>query len=179
MTVGAEGGTRTPTSYLTRPSNVRVYQFRHFGSRFSQTPQTYFDFAVGCALAFDPVAFTPGAVALGAALVAGDAAGAGVVTGATVAAGDACGVGVASAGAVCKTERCPVTAGNAKTRAISMKTAAAPMVTLASSDAVPRGPNAVLETLLEKSAPASDFPGCRRIAITRTMHAKIKKPYKT
>ena len=30
---GAEGGTRTPTSYLTRPSNVRVYQFRHFGSK--------------------------------------------------------------------------------------------------------------------------------------------------
>src|SRR5438067_2253195 len=29
---GAEGGTRTPTSYLTRPSNVRVYQFRHFGT---------------------------------------------------------------------------------------------------------------------------------------------------
>ena len=29
--IGAEGGTRTPTSYLTRPSNVRVYQFRHFG----------------------------------------------------------------------------------------------------------------------------------------------------
>ena len=27
----AEGGTRTPTSYLTRPSNVRVCQFRHFG----------------------------------------------------------------------------------------------------------------------------------------------------
>ena len=32
MGYGAEGGTRTPTSYLTRPSNVRVYQFRHFGS---------------------------------------------------------------------------------------------------------------------------------------------------
>src|SRR5574341_1906052 len=29
---GAEGGTRTPTGYPTRPSNVRVYQFRHFGS---------------------------------------------------------------------------------------------------------------------------------------------------
>ena len=28
---GAEGGTRTPTSCLTRPSNVRVCQFRHFG----------------------------------------------------------------------------------------------------------------------------------------------------
>ncbi len=26
----AEGGTRTPTNLFTRPSNVRVYQFRHF-----------------------------------------------------------------------------------------------------------------------------------------------------
>ena len=32
--IGAEGGTRTPTSYLTRPSNVRVCQFRHFGKAF-------------------------------------------------------------------------------------------------------------------------------------------------
>ena len=31
--LGAEGGTRTPTSFLTRPSNVRVCQFRHFGKR--------------------------------------------------------------------------------------------------------------------------------------------------
>jgi hypothetical protein len=31
--LGAEGGTRTPTSYLTRPSNVRVCQFRHFGKK--------------------------------------------------------------------------------------------------------------------------------------------------
>ena len=31
---GAEGGTRTPTSCLTRPSNVRVCQFRHFGLGF-------------------------------------------------------------------------------------------------------------------------------------------------
>src|SRR2546429_9752962 len=28
---GAEGGTRTPTGCPTRPSNVRVCQFRHFG----------------------------------------------------------------------------------------------------------------------------------------------------
>ena len=35
---GAEGGTRTPTSYLTRPSNVRVYQFRHFG-KYQKNPQ--------------------------------------------------------------------------------------------------------------------------------------------
>ncbi len=29
--LGAEGGTRTPTDYSTRPSNVRVCQFRHLG----------------------------------------------------------------------------------------------------------------------------------------------------
>ena len=28
---GAEGGTRTPMGRPTRPSNVRVYQFHHFG----------------------------------------------------------------------------------------------------------------------------------------------------
>src|SRR5882724_12330630 len=31
-TFGAEGGTRTPTGCPTRPSNVRVCQFRHFGA---------------------------------------------------------------------------------------------------------------------------------------------------
>ena len=29
---GAEGGTRTPTGCPIRPSNVRVYQFHHFGN---------------------------------------------------------------------------------------------------------------------------------------------------
>ncbi len=29
---GAEGGTRTRTGFPTRPSNVRVYQFHHFGA---------------------------------------------------------------------------------------------------------------------------------------------------
>jgi hypothetical protein len=29
--LGAEGGTRTPTGCPIRPSNVRVYQFHHFG----------------------------------------------------------------------------------------------------------------------------------------------------
>src|SRR6516225_10564343 len=31
MIHGAEGATRTPTGCPTRPSNVRVCQFRHFG----------------------------------------------------------------------------------------------------------------------------------------------------
>src|SRR3990172_11353951 len=30
---GAEGGTRTPMVCPTRPSNVRVYQFHHFGMK--------------------------------------------------------------------------------------------------------------------------------------------------
>ena len=116
-----------------------------------------------------------------APLEAGEVAtdGAAVAPGAAVAAGDACGVGVVSAGADCITDLGPVNDGNARINAISMKTAAAPMVTFESNDAVPRGPNAVLETLLLKSAPASDFPGCNRIAITRTMQAKMKNPYKT
>jgi hypothetical protein len=59
-----------------------------------------------------------------------------------------------------------------------MKEAAAPIVIFAKMLAVPRGPNAVLETLLEKSAPASDLPGCKRIVTTNTIHARINNPYK-
>lgn len=51
------------------------------------------------------------------------------------------------------------------------------MVILASSVCVPRGPKAVLETLLEKSAPASALPGCKSTATTSTMHDKMNSPY--
>jgi hypothetical protein len=51
------------------------------------------------------------------------------------------------------------------------------MVILARSVCVPRGPKAVLETLLEKSAPASDFPGCSNTDTTITMQDKIKSAY--
>jgi hypothetical protein len=44
--------------------------------------------------------------------------------------------------------------------------------------AVPRGPNAVLETLLENRSPAPDFPGCNSTTTTSTMQAKINSPYK-
>jgi hypothetical protein len=40
-----------------------------------------------------------------------------------------------------------------------MNAAAAPIVIFASRLAVPRGPKAVLDNVLEKSAPASAFPG--------------------
>jgi hypothetical protein len=60
-----------------------------------------------------------------------------------------------------------------------MKAAAAPIVILERMLAVPLGPNAVLETLLEKRSPAPDLPGCNRTTTISTMHARIKNPYKT
>jgi hypothetical protein len=66
--------------------------------------------------------------------------------------------------------------GSPSVSAISMNAAAAPIVTFAKRLAVPRGPKAVLDTLLEKSAPASDLPGCSRITTINMKHAKINKP---
>ena len=90
-------------------------------------------------------------------LAAGDAAGA---------AGEACcvgagvGVGVA-AGALsdCNTDREPVRIGKPSASAININATAAPIVIFANRLAVPRGPNAVLDNVLEKSAPASALPG--------------------
>jgi hypothetical protein len=59
-----------------------------------------------------------------------------------------------------------------------MNPAAAPMVIFERMLAVPRGPNAVLETLLEKRSPAPDLPGCNSTTTTRTMQARINNPYK-
>jgi hypothetical protein len=69
--------------------------------------------------------------------------------------------------------------GNDNASATSMKHAAAPIVIFASSDCVPRGPKAVLEMLLEKSAPASALPGCKSTETISTIHDKIKSMYKT
>ena len=110
------------------------------------------------------------AVAAGEAAATGDGAAAGV------------GVGVAagtSAASVCSTERVPVTAGNDNVKAISMNAAAAPIVIFDRTLAVPRGPNAVLETLLEKRSPAPDLPGCSRITTISTTHDSMNNPYKT
>jgi hypothetical protein len=44
--------------------------------------------------------------------------------------------------------------------------------------AVPRGPKAVLETLLENRSPAPDLPGCNSTTTTRIMQDRINSPYK-
>ena len=187
---GAEGGTRTPTSYLTRPSNVRVYQFRHFGL-FGKDVKNL------CAVSAEDFGVSASGVNernhsqqdrrtaqcgqivigyffVGAAVALGDAAGvgAGVAVGA--------GVGVACAGVSgtppLKTEPGPVIAGSERSMAISMNAIAEPIVIFESNVCVPRGPKAVLDTELEKSAPASALPGCNKIVTTRMMHARINSP---
>ena len=116
-----------------------------------------------------------GAALAGAELAAGDAAG----DGASVAIGEGCCTGAASSGAAdCNTEREPVMAGNESISARSMNAAAAPIVILLRMLCVPRGPKAVLETLLEKSAPASALPGCSNTVTTRTTQARMNSPYK-
>jgi hypothetical protein len=105
---------------------------------------------------------------------------AGEAAGAVVAAGDATGtgVGVASGAVDCKTECEPVTPGSESINAKSIKPAAAPIVILERMLAVPRGPNAVLDTLLEKRSPAPDLPGCKSTTITKTTQDRINSPYK-
>ena len=102
-----------------------------------------------------------------------------------LAAGDGCcvgaGVGVAAgalSGFDCNTDRVPVNDGSASINAISMNAAAAPIVIFARMLAVPRGPKAVLERLLEKSAPASALPGCSKMTMTKTTQDRINSPYK-
>ena len=108
---------------------------------------------------------------------AGDAAGE-AAAGVSVAAGDGSGVGVASISPDCNTERVPVTPGSDNVSAISINAAAAPIVILASTLAVPRGPNAALETPPEKRSPALDLPGCNSTATTSTIHASMNRLYK-
>jgi hypothetical protein len=92
--------------------------------------------------------------------------------------GNGAGVGVASGTVDCKTEWEPVTPGSESVSANSMKPAAAPIVIFDKMLAVPRGPNAVLETLLENRSPAPDFPGCKSTTITSTTQDRINSPYK-
>ena len=102
-------------------------------------------------------------------LAAGDAAGADE--------GAGTGVGVAAGVEVdCNTEREPLSVGSASINAISINAAAAPIVILASKLAVPRGPKAVLERLLEKRAPASALPGCKRMLTISTTQERMNKP---
>lgn len=60
-----------------------------------------------------------------------------------------------------------------------MNITAAAIVNLDKTEAVPRGPNAALETLLVNKAPASVLPGCSNTAAISTMHETKNSVYKT
>jgi hypothetical protein len=79
----------------------------------------------------------------------------------------------------CNTETLPLNAGIEINNAVSMKTIDAAIVNFDRTEAVPRGPNAALDTLLVKSAPASVLPGCSKTAATNTMHETKNTVYKT
>ena len=78
-----------------------------------------------------------------------------------------------------RTEIFPVSAGIEIKSAEIIKMIAATMVSLESTEAVPRGPNAALETLLVNKAPASVLPGCSNTAAMSTMHETKNIVYKT
>ena len=136
-------------------------------------------------MAFAPVAFVfvagafafaPGVVAsppLCVVPVAGS-----VVTGALVTGAGATGYAGVASDSPETTEREPVTIGSDSVRATSMKSAAATIVTFARMVCVPRGPKAVLDTELVKSAPASALPGCKSTATISTMQDRRNSPYK-
>ena len=107
-------------------------------------------------------------------LAAGDAAGAAGVCWVGAGVGVAVAVGALS-GCDCKTDREPLNNGSPNASAINMNAAAAPIVIFASRLAVPRGPNAVLDNVFEKSAPASALPGCSRITTIRIRQARTKR----
>jgi hypothetical protein len=86
---------------------------------------------------------------------------------------------VVSSAAPESTETFPLNAGIEISNAVSMKMIAATIVIFESTEAVPRGPNAALETLLVNRAPASVLPGCSRTVAISTMHERKKIVYKT
>jgi hypothetical protein len=80
---------------------------------------------------------------------------------------------------VSKTERVPVTNGWDNKKANNMNAKAAPIVIFAKIVCVPRGPKALLETLLVNKAPASDLPGCNKTEVIKTTQDKRNNVYNT
>ena len=88
------------------------------------------------------------------------------------------GASAGASGLLERTDTLPVNAGIESKRAETIKAAAAAIVILESTVAVPRGLNAELDTLLVNKAPASVLPGCSRTAATRITHERKNNPYK-
>jgi hypothetical protein len=132
----AEGGTRTPTGCPIRPSNVRVYQFHHFGSR-----NHYYSAIIPYFFSGEATGEADGA---GLSEVAGDAAGTAAPAGAgDGAAGLPVGVGWVTDPLSRTTELGPKTPGSENSNASIIKITADTIVAFSSGFCAPRGPNAV------------------------------------
>jgi hypothetical protein len=94
-------------------------------------------------------------------------------------AGTAVSTSAGASGLLESTETLPVNAGIEMNKADNMNATAAPIVIFDRTVAVPRGLNAVLETLLVNRAPASVLPGCSNTAAISTKQEIKKIPYKT
>jgi hypothetical protein len=178
---------------------VRVYQFRHLGLKgvkkkpFIKISKNYcvlavfvvavFEAGEAAVLALPTFAFEAVILALVTAIFASVAAFVWVFdpiafsvataelafeSAPPVVAGDSAGIPPDS-----NTERPPVNACWLSRNAESIKTVAATMVIFDKILSVPRGPKAVLETLLVKSAPASDLPGCNSTDAINVRHERM------
>ena len=149
---------------------MRGYQLRHLGKILIVKNYLFAAFPLAVVLT--------GAV-LGAALLLASTGATTAVFEFAVVSGVAAGVVVSVVVPVVelRTETLPLIAGIASKRAVSMKQIAAPIVILDKTDCVPRGPKAVLEILLVKSAPASALPGCSKIVATSTRQEIKNKAY--
>lgn len=128
FSLNAQDWDRTSTDLSTRPSNVRVYQFRHLGNKFLKDYLFVFVFelvftVVFATLAFAAVEFT--ATFELAELTLAEAEFAAVFAGAVVG---------AVSEVVCKTETLPVIAGIDNNKAESIKVAAAVIVIFDNTD---------------------------------------------
>jgi hypothetical protein len=176
--IGGNGENRTLMDFSTCTSSMRVYQFRHVPKIcFQKITNNYFfvlasflgsTFAVFAGLtavfetfaagAFDETfeTFVIGGMVTGELAAEFEfAAFASTFAFVSVVAG----VSVVVSGLLDKTEILPFKAGIANISADSIKTVAAMIVVFDKTVAVPREPNALLETLLVNNAPASDLPG--------------------
>ena len=145
---------------------MRVYQFRHFGSFGTVVKKPAV--CATCYLLFDGAGEGVKIAEVGAAAGAFAGAAAGVAVGVAT--------GNCSGAPDCRTELVPVMNGRESERPSSINAPAAPIVIFESKVWVPRGPKAVLETELEKSAPASALPGCSKIVTTKMTHARMNSP---
>jgi hypothetical protein len=181
--IDAEGGTRTPTGCPTRPSNVRVYQFHHFGRPGSfytgkTAPKSNSNHARHF---FSQGFFSSGLGGSGVAGLVSLLFGVAALLGGVVCGSGTDSIGFDGVSGVCTagptpspTERRAKSPGIENRKAVRKKRIAAPMVIFASTVWVPRGPKAdEFAPPPPNTAAASDLPGCNNTKSISTTQERM------